>query len=77
MPVVISFVPENHCYGMHAKLYMYPTKVAFGLFCDNIFVSVEYQLKIDEISKVEIKSLPTNDSVCHHSPICSHGGLIL
>ena len=62
---MISFVPENHCFGMYPRV------------SDHIFVSVEYQLKIDEISKVEIKSLPTNDSVCHHSPICSHGGLIL
>jgi len=38
------------------------------LFCDDIFVSVEYQLKIDEISKVEIKSLPTSQylSSCSH-----------
>ena len=43
--------------------------VAFGLFCDNIFVSVEYQLKIDQISKVEIKSLPTSHSVLSS---CSH-----
>jgi len=68
----MNLVPQNHCYGMHAKLCMYVSNsVAFGLFCDNIFV----QLKIDEISEVEIKSLPTNDSVCHHSPICSHWGL--
>ena len=32
MPVVITLVPENHCYGMHAKLCMYTTVLLLDFF---------------------------------------------